>query len=343
MTIAFLKGHAMKRGTLMVLKRLLVTTLGALGLGALAAGPASAQQIPAPDLFDGQVACSSNVPDGAANGPLATALAEVVMDGDTIGRVLAADGTPTYDGDLEGLNYIIPPGNNNCGAGGAVEGMVAPSVAGPIATDVATGYTETLTAYLASRTEDAAVKAANKVLNTLLTDTTEDGLQTATITAARETLAAAETKQAAAHAKLYSVGAGPINMAGIAEWRAKFAVEDAVKAWNTGVTDLAAAKSILDPLDNAKYVPLRNVVQIDELVDANGNVNLAKLRRYANAAGDNSAVQDAETGVITEGPGSQNSGNFDVAGNLLVPMSLQDHDDDGGHGPDVLLPTPASV
>ena len=58
MTIAFLKGHAMNRGTLMVLKRLLVTTLGALGLGALAAGPASAQQIPAPDLFDDQVECS---------------------------------------------------------------------------------------------------------------------------------------------------------------------------------------------------------------------------------------------------------------------------------------------
>ena len=38
-----LKGHAMKRGTLMVLKRLLVTTLSALGLGALVAGPAFGQ------------------------------------------------------------------------------------------------------------------------------------------------------------------------------------------------------------------------------------------------------------------------------------------------------------
>lgn len=46
----------------MVLKRLIVTALGALGLGALVAGPASAQEIPAPDLFDGQVACSMNVP-----------------------------------------------------------------------------------------------------------------------------------------------------------------------------------------------------------------------------------------------------------------------------------------
>ena len=80
----------------MVLKRLLVTTLGALGLGALAAGPASAQQIPAPDLFDGQVACSSNVPDGAADGPLATALAEVVMDGNLIWWRLITLVSPTY-------------------------------------------------------------------------------------------------------------------------------------------------------------------------------------------------------------------------------------------------------
>ena len=52
MTIAFLKGHAMNRGTLMVLKRLLVTALAALGLSALAAGPVAAQtQIPAPKLL----------------------------------------------------------------------------------------------------------------------------------------------------------------------------------------------------------------------------------------------------------------------------------------------------
>ena len=51
----------------MVLKRLLVTTLSALGLGALVSGPAFGQapgdgNIPAPDLFDDQIACSMNVP-----------------------------------------------------------------------------------------------------------------------------------------------------------------------------------------------------------------------------------------------------------------------------------------
>jgi hypothetical protein len=252
----------------------------------------------------------------------------------------------TYTGGLAGLNSIIPPGNSNCGAGtytqaefeaaekaaALVEGGMAgfkagdpKPVSGAIATDVATGYSETLKAYLAVRDEDAAVKAANKVLSDLLkVETTPD----AQITTARENLAAAQTKQTAAHSKLYSVGAGPINMAGIAEWRAKFAVEDAVTAWNTGVSKLATAESDLNPLMYAKYVPLRNTDQIDGLIDMDDNVNLVNLRRYANAAGDNSAVQDAKTGVITEGPGSEDSGNFDAAGNLLVPKSAQDHDMD---------------
>ena len=322
----------------MVLKRLLVTTLGALGLGALAAGPASAQQVPAPDLFDGQVACSSNVPAGMANGPLATALAEVVMDGDLI----AADsaGVPVAESPVAGLNYIIPPGDNNCGGGDATysdddvtaaemgggmagfeAGDLKTTVTGAIATDVATGYSETLTAYLASRTEDAAVKAASTALNTLLTDATEDGLQTAMITAARETLAAAETKRAAAHAKLYSVGAGPINMAGIAEWRAKFAVEDAVKAWNTAVGELGAAEMLLNPMDYAEYVPVTST-QLLGLLEM-GTINLAELRTYANAEGMNTSVQDAMDGTV------DGDSAFDGAGNLIVPMELWDHDMDG--------------
>ena len=207
-------------------------------------------------------------------------------------------------------------------------------VTGPIAKDVAAGYSETLTAYLAWRTEDNAVKAANKGLDALLTDDDDDDEQTSKITAARETLAAAQVKQTAARSALDSVGAGPINTLGIAEWQAKFAVEDAVTAWNTAVSELVTAKKDLDPLDYAKYVPLRDIAQIDGMIDENDNVNLVNLRRYANAAGDNSAVQDAETGAIADGPGALNggeddtTGNFDAAGNLLVPMEVFDHDDD---------------
>ena len=150
----------------MVLKRLLVTTLGALGMGALAAGPASAQQIPAPNLFDGQVACSSNVPAGTANAALGTALGTVIMEGVKIAA--DGDGVPNAGSPVVGLNYIIPPGNSNCGGGFMMnadgqfldaDGKVTTTpadyvpvpVTGPIAKDVAAGYSETLGAYLAVR------------------------------------------------------------------------------------------------------------------------------------------------------------------------------------------------
>ncbi|MDD9999131.1 MAG: YadA C-terminal domain-containing protein [Rhodospirillaceae bacterium] len=58
-------GHVMKRGTLMVLKRLLVTALGALGLGALATGPVFAQtqpdQIPGPRLYGDISSCAGGM------------------------------------------------------------------------------------------------------------------------------------------------------------------------------------------------------------------------------------------------------------------------------------------
>ena len=55
---------AMNRGTPMFPKRLFLTALGALGLGALASGPAYSQQLPAPDLFDDITRCSPTVPHG---------------------------------------------------------------------------------------------------------------------------------------------------------------------------------------------------------------------------------------------------------------------------------------
>ena len=124
----------------------------------------------------------------------------------------------------------------------------------------------------------------------------------ATITAARETLAAAQTKQTAAHSKLYSVGAGPINMLGIAEWRAKFAVEDAVTAWNTAVDGLATAEAALNPTTYAKYVPvdlrlsswacMMILIMTAWVIQS----TLPNVRTYANAEGANTSTQDAMTG-----------------------------------------------
>ena len=60
-----LKGPVMERGTMMVLKRLFYVALGALGLSALAAGPASAQnEIPAPEGLRDLTSCiEMNTPD----------------------------------------------------------------------------------------------------------------------------------------------------------------------------------------------------------------------------------------------------------------------------------------
>ena len=273
-----------------------------------------------------------------ADAALGMALGMAIKEGEII--EVDADGSPT--GPVAGLNYIIPPGNNNCGAGGPVDhdmdggtDPVAPSVAGAIAKDVATGYSETLTAYLALRAEDATVKATSKALNDLLMDDIDDDIQTATIAAARETLLAAQTKQGAAQRALSAVGTGPINRLGIAEWQAKFAVEDAVTAWNTAVGGLMEAETALNPMDYAAYVPVTST-QLLALVDQNGDVNLANVRMYANAEGDNTSTQDAMTGVVT------GASAFDAAGNLIVPMELWDHDEDGDTDR-VLRPVAASM
>ena len=365
----------------MVLKRLIVTALGALGLGALVAGPASAQEIPAPDLFDGQVACSMNVPT-----PPKTLVGRN-KDGDRIGITekihsnmgiaVNADGTlDTADdlvpsGDdaaLADILYVINPMNSNCGAGtysadeatafntannltvgtddDAVEAGDPKPVAAGVASDVGAGYTATLELFQKAVEADDDVAAKQKTLNMLLNDETADVEQTTLITNARTELGKSQTKQAEAHNALYAATGpdrdGSIYRAGVAEWRAKNAVEKAIGAWNTaveGVTTAGAAAQLGDLAYNEKYVPLRNTAQIDGLVDASGNVNIANLRTYANIEGNNSAVQDATTGVISDATGSTGSGNFDAAGRLLVPMSDQDPNTDG----DQLGPTKAAT
>ena len=84
------KGHLMKRGTLMVLKRLLMTALGALSLSALATGPASAQQIPAPDAYGDPAACAAAITEMTATAGMGHPLDDADMDGNTDGMLTAA-------------------------------------------------------------------------------------------------------------------------------------------------------------------------------------------------------------------------------------------------------------
>ena len=360
MTIAFLKGHAMNRGTLMVLKRLLVTTLGALGLGALAAGPASAQQpqIPAPDLFDGQVTCSTHVmspQDAMTIADLTKALAMAVEDGEMI-----------VNGD--DLAAIIDPMGNNCSAGPVLNPLYEPdtqdsqryvAAAGgltddidkaayiPLAHDnddaledamaVGEGYTEALNAFVAARKANMEYDAAKKVVDEAGDDASDRQIKD------RDDKYAAKMM---ADEDLMSVGNGPINMAGIAEWEAKFAVEKAADDYEEARMSVTAAETALAGdvttdtdaggtaiayiVDYDDYVPV-NSAQLLALFDDDENITIgsetastltAKIRAYANAEGDNVSTQTVdEENVIVERTGSS---AFDAAGNLLVPMTFED-------------------
>ena len=361
----------------MVLKRLIVTALGALGLGALVSGPASAQEIPAPDLFDGQVACSMNVPT-----PPMTLVGRDAMTMMNIGItakiatnmaiVVDADGTPDTDddfvpsgddADLADILYVIPAMYSNCGAGtftadeatahnaanmltgdAAVEAGDAKLITGDmdmIAADVGAGYTATLALFEKAVEADDDVAAKRKVLNGYLEDDTADVEQTTLITNARKELAESQEAQGKAHAALYAATGpdrdGSIYRAGVAEWRAKGAVEKAIAAWNTAVTGYTTAESTLvdDTTSTfADYVPLGSsgttdgqiLSLIGDVTDPESTVDLANLRTYANADGSNAASQDSMTGAITN---SSTGTNFDAAGNLIVPMGDTDTTADG--------------
>ena len=110
----------MQRGTLMVLKRILMTALGALGMGALAAGSAFAQtagdgNIPAPDIFDDQITCSMNVP---AMSPTPTVVGKGKKTSPLDDLIGMGDAELTGQDGVDGhLGYVIPPMGANCGAG----------------------------------------------------------------------------------------------------------------------------------------------------------------------------------------------------------------------------------
>ncbi len=360
-----LKGQRiMKTATLTILRRLLAMALGAMGLGALAAGSANAQEIPAPNLFDGQVACSMNVPtppmslvgrnqDGDLIG-----ISAKVMSGMTI--AVNADGTADTDDDLiptgadaalADILYVIDPNLGNCGAGYVMDAdgnfldsdgntttdstaYVPVAIDAGIAADVGAGYTATLTAFQAVVAADTDVEAKQAALNALLEDDIDDDIQTAAIATAREALTTSQGEQTKAHTALYEVTGpdrdGSIYRAGVAEWRAKGAVESAISAWNTAVNELMTADDALTNSSStfANYVPLQNssttAGQILSLIadpaDAESAPNLANLRTYANAEGGSESTQDTMTGTIT------GSSNFDAAGNLLIPLSDADSD-----------------
>ena len=346
----------------MVLKRLLVTTLGALGLGALVAGSAFGQttppapgdgNIPAPDLFDDQIACSMNVPVlmGANSVPMPTMppsgsmvspLDELLRASMGMGDPQTIDATATGTGTYEDLIYIVPAAGNNCGSTTAT--AFTATANGAIATDVAEGYTAVKAAYDSLVTQEGIVASAQMTLNQARMAATATNPNTSAINSAQATLDAANEELAKRQTTLDAISAGPIYQAGIAEWRAMESVQTAVTNWNTAVTGVTdGSTGTLDILDATTYggAPHQNaagdVLQgyvalgtdpsgtdagsvANVLNAADGSVNIANLRAYV-------------------GTGAETGDNFADDGSLLVPMRNTLDPGDGN----AMEPTPTTA
>ena len=337
------RGMLMNRGTLMVLKRLLTVALGALGLGALAAGTALGQikpgdgNVPAPNIFDDQITCINNVP---ANPPRPS----VVPEGAMVSPLDTAIGTGTTavtDTGTLGLGYVIPPGGSNCGVGAAGTAFDAVGQ-GSIATDVAEGYSSLMGKFtdvygdpvdLTSTGTAGALQDAEKALN----DAIELGQTGGALTSLRDAVARAQTAHGNAVAAFTDASGGPIYQAGVAEWMAQAAVTKSIADYNGLVVDTKTALDTLDAMDYGDYRPLGAtgnllVGTVVTIVDGMGTVALTALTDYIN--GDLTNPQVAT--VSEEGVTTTVDSNFDAAGRLVVPMSLQDHDNDSATD-DILL------
>ncbi len=357
----------MQRGTLMVLKRILMTALGALGMGALAAGSAFAQtagdgNIPAPDIFDDQITCSMNVPS-AKETPTPTVIPMGGMTSPLDDLIGMGDMAIGEHEDIADLGYVIPPMGANCGKGPVVSGgnQVGPFNAvtvgmtgdnnldegeGDIATDVAAGYSDLLGKFVAVYGDPGmttggtvrALTAAQKALG----DAIEAGRTGASLTPLETAVTKAQEAHDKARAAFTDASAGPIYQAGVAEWMAKSVVTKSIADYDKAVGKANMARTDLDGLDYADYVPLGNDELIDTVFtfDNAGMISapvLMALTGYANADLDNPQVATVSEVEGMEGVTTTEDSNFDAAGRLVVPMSLQDTDNDDMTA-DVLAP-----
>ena len=281
----------------MFLKRILTAALGALGLGAFAAGTASAQQIPAPDIFDDQITCSMNVPS-AMNTPMPSVvpMGATMSPLDTlIGDGMTAIDTTATTGTFPELGYVIPADGSNCGLGATSDPFVATGMnaaggdaEGAIPFDVADGYSTLLTRFMAVYGDpgDAASTGAKGVLdaaNSALTMGIAMGTTGAALTALEEAVTRAQDAYNKALAAFNAVSTdpnnssslGPIYDAGKAEWMAKAVVTKAVVDYNTQVADTTTAQTNLDGMYYADtYVDGATPADADSLWVPLGNTEL---------------------------------------------------------------------
>ena len=313
----------------MIIKRLMALT-------ALASTAALAQtdpqkpgegNVPAPDLFDSQIACINNLPGaGDLKTPTVPAMGRTQSALDVgIGTGLSAITGPTL---LSELGYVVPHQYGNCGGGVGMAAFTA-SVQGSVATDVAAGYTALMPKFTAVYGDpgDAAstgtAGAVARARDALARAEANDATSGAVLESLRRTLATAEERHDKARAEFDAIARGPIYQAAAAEWMAKAAVTRSVADYNDAVADVLSAKSTLDNMNYSGYIPLGNSELVGTVVLVSGGmgtVNFAALTNYTNADLNNPQVATVDDNGVTESSDS----NFDAAGDLVVPMGLVD-------------------
>ena len=359
----------------MFLKRFLMTALGALGLGALAAGTVSAQSsgnIPVPDVFNDQTTCSMNIPS-SMNTPTPSVVPMGAMTSpldDLIGMgTVPLDSTNPNAATLPNLGYVIPAEGSNCGLGSGMNPFVPTGMnadgdpaEGAIPFDVAAGYSELLTNFEAvygdpSNAMDNGLKGALDSANEALGMAIAMGTMGAALTPFEDAVTRADEAYQKALATFNAAAGGPIYQAGVAEWMAQAAVNDAVADYNTQITATTAAQTNLNGMFYADdytgsatpdaadslWVPLGNTELFDgtdapdgstpvvAILNGMGTVNHSQLVQYAN--GNLNALQVGMAAVPGMGMGdgsgtgheapvasNTDDSNFDAAGNLIIPM-----------------------
>lgn len=312
--------------------------IASIALMALASSAALAQQtpqegpgsgnIPAPDLFDDQLACTSSLPAPSAR-PMPTVVAPGAMESALdiaigMGNVQIRAGTTVRND----LGYVIPALGSNCGMGLGNPAFTT-SGEGSIAKDIADGYSALLPKFIvaygdpgntASTGTAGEVQRARAALNRAEANSASSATLLASL---RDTLEDAQAKHLRAQAGFNAIAQGPIYLAAAAEWMAQSLVEQTVESYNTAVTETNSAQVTLDSMNYGDYVPLGNNELTSTVViitNGMGTVNLAQLYNYTNADLSNPQVATVtENGVTTT-----TDSNFDATGQLVIPMRLTD-------------------
>ena len=336
---------------MMFLKRFLTMALGALGLGALASGTSFAQtapgdgNIPAPDMFNDQIACVQRVPTGLAGiaggmnvpkpsavpkGGMTSPLADLIKaTRDATSGVISLTATQDGMGAAEYLDLVYTIPTIDCGTPYSVDAGSAPAnveLTESLSRDVANGYNALKATYDAVHHPVTGTRKGVRDAQDVVDALVKAGTTGTALENANKALADAKKLDTTATAKLTRETTGNVYKAAVAEWDAKAAVEKAVTAFNKALGTDATSTADADQNNlrvteqvfttsayNDKWVQLTvdNESRIDALFYTGDDMKtgtelVTAIENYIAKTGDNA------------------NSNFNTAGNLVLPDTNDD-------------------